>query len=175
MALAPILPMMTEEVWSHAKFAHAHDTSTALFHHEYPPLPTRDWSHLEEDDAVLFDARSLVTKALQMARDSSLIKSSLEATVEVQVEADSVVHKTLGAYQDELAGFFGVSGVCVSVSHEAASPSGPCAQEILGSMCNVVIQVSEAHKCPRCWLRTSPEADRLCERCTSVITASQSS
>jgi isoleucyl-tRNA synthetase len=102
--------------------------------------------------------RQDVSKALEEARASKLIGSSLEARIEIR--ANEVMVESLRQLEDA-EGFFIVS--------QLALTSIPDDQPV-----EVLVSKAEGLKCPRCWIWSTGigESQRfpdVCPRCASVL------
>lgn len=142
---APILVHTTEEIWDHF-----HPGFASIHLEHYPKV--KDLSCDEESWTALFELRSTVFKALELARTEKLIGKSLEAHVELHVseKLKAILDSTL----DSLSQWLIVSSVHVSVAEESS----------------VKITAAEGMTCPRCWNVVGHVHDSgLCPRCHSVI------
>lgn len=75
---------------------------------------------------------------------------------------------------DMLSSLLGVSRVVLEkCSNDQAKPlSWSCNAdtEIGSSRLSLALLPASHHQCPRCWLYTAEAEDRLCSRCSQVIT-----
>lgn len=147
---APFLCYTAEEIWMHF----GNDEAESVHYLHLPEV--KEYANSEEVKAqfeTLLDLRSVVTKALEDARNEDLIRSSQEAAVEITcTEADAdMLEKGLGK---DLAQWLIVSKAAVKA----------------GSDRSAVITKASGTKCPRCW-NYSEEADSegLCPRCHAVM------
>ena len=106
----------------------------------------------------LLDVRDEVLKALEQARQSRFISSSLEAKVVMEVSQDAA--ELLQRYQATLPALYIVSQVDVIARD--------------GSAGNVTIHKADGSKCERCWnysthVGESVEYPTVCERCLPVV------
>jgi isoleucyl-tRNA synthetase len=112
----------------------------------------------------LLEARALVTKALEEARASKRIASSLEAAVVLRGSAEALaplraLEEKGRVFPGNLANLFIVSKVTLQAG---------------GGEWAVEVERAAGHKCERCWT-WSPNVGRLpahpavCERCASVL------
>jgi isoleucyl-tRNA synthetase len=117
-----------------------------------------------EDWATLRAVREEVLKALEKARNSKLIGTSLEA--QVTVTAAEPIFSVLDRYKDQLRYLFIVSAVNLqpSTSGNGTGSSG------------VTVEVSKApgKKCERCWnystrVGEDPKYPTICERCSAAL------
>ncbi len=143
--LAPVLVFTAEEAWS-ARFGEGDDS---VHLQSLPPIPA-GWHDpaLGVRIANLRDARASVTAALEAARRDGMIKSSLQASVQLPDPALLLL--------DE-AGW----AEFVIVSHVAAAAE-------------LAVAKAPGEKCVRCW-KVLPEVGRhpghplLCERCADAV------
>jgi isoleucyl-tRNA synthetase len=158
--VAPILAFTAEEVW---QFTSEPIRGTAASVH------LAGWSEVREVDdrpaeaaalrqayTAVLEAREVVTKALEEARNAKMVGKSQEATVRLTVPPSAFgVLSACG--QEALAEMFIVADVAL----------------IEGEAFGVEIGTAAGEKCPRCWnLRTlgeDPAHPELCTRCASVV------
>lgn len=156
--MAPILSFTSEEVWK--EFKHSQSEVPSVHMTDFPrPVVS---ASLVEFDTALWDSmvslRQDVSKALEEARASKLIGSSLEA--KVQINANHRIVESVRQLDDP-EGFFIISQLGVTKADDDAPT------EI-----NVI--KAEGAKCPRCWIwsteigkdGSNPE---VCPRCASVL------
>jgi len=189
-SVSPLAPHLGEEVYENYR-----DCLTApqpsVFRSGWLDAP-ETWNDvkLREEFSVLKQLRGEANQLLEQARSAKVIRSSLEATVEIQVlDSDSkdegssspLLGPLVESYRDDLKKLFITSDVSVS-----RRSSAEAAQEVMegeasvfvrdvliprvGS-CRMVMRKATMHKCPRCWTFTSPEVDTLCGRCGPVVAA----
>jgi isoleucyl-tRNA synthetase len=155
--LAPILVFTCDEIWENLP----HSDRTASVHLALLP---REAAERASDDLRarwehLFEIRDYVLQALEEARNSKVIGSSLEARVELS--ASGKTYELLEQYRDELRYLFIVSQVDVTRSHAGAG---------------IVAKVDPAHgqKCERCWNYSTRVGElsrypSVCERCGEAL------
>ena len=113
--------------------------------------------------------RSVVTKALEEARQAKTIGHPLDA--EVTVYADGEEFQVLKDMEKELADFCLVSQAKIAEGTENA-PEGASSNEEGTVKCSVAVCTLE--KCERCWKRTpdvdsDPAHPHVCARCAHVL------
>ena len=113
--------------------------------------------------------RSVVTKALEEARQAKTIGHPLDA--EVTVYANGEDFKALKAMEKDLADFCLVSQAKI-VEGTAAAPENASSNEEGTVKCTVAVCTLE--KCERCWKRTpdvdsDPKHPHVCARCAHVL------
>jgi isoleucyl-tRNA synthetase len=166
--MAPILSFTADEVW--AEFASA---DPGAVHLELFPGPVGEWD-LEPEEADMWESmialRQTVSRALEEARASKLIGSSLEAKVLLRLP-----QKLFARFQtlEDPAGFFIVS----QVEAELASENGDAEKDDLEKV-QVNIVRAEGAKCARCWMWTkdvgaNADYPDICGRCASVMRGSK--
>jgi isoleucyl-tRNA synthetase len=116
----------------------------------------------KEDWTVLHAVRDEVLKALEEARNSKLIGSSLEA--QVKVTAPDPTYSILAGYRGELRYIFIVSAVTLERGASGDGASGV----------KVEVSKAEGQKCSRCWnysthVGEDKEYPTVCERCSAVL------
>ena len=156
--LAPLLVFTADEIWENLP---PEDGRPAFVHlSTFPESSKADSDSLRSNWNHLFEIRDDVLQALEEARISKLIGSSLEARVEISAAGDS--YDLLSRYSDELRYLFIVSQVELKRSEAGAD--------------GVIVNVAQAagQKCERCW-NYSPrvgESDmypNVCERCVVAL------
>lgn len=143
-----------------------------------------DWNNavLRDEFSVLKQLRMEANQLLEQARTAKDIRSSLEATIEIQLPSSSTeesekLGQIVESYADDLKKLFITSDVTVSkAGQQVENSSGDYVRDILvprvGS-CKMVMRKATLHKCPRCWTFTSPEPEALCPRCGPVVATIQ--
>jgi isoleucyl-tRNA synthetase len=151
--LAPILSFTAEEAYGFLPG----EKRASVFLNDFPSL--RDSS---PSDAVavcdrLFEVRSLVTPALETARQAKRIGKSEDARVELAVS--KVQHAQLSPHRELLREVLKVSQI-------------DWTDNVTDSSIGVTVVEPRGKKCPRCWT-FNEELDRqpLCHRCTEAISA----
>lgn len=164
--MAPILVHTAEEVWAYlpesAKDVESiHMTMWPSFHDEYLD------EALEKRWSLILGVRRDVSKALEIARASKEIGSSLEASVLLAPGAG--YDEAVAYFRDDLENLFIVSSVGVVTPPELA-------RAWVGEESGTLVRVGKASgtKCERCWIYTdeigeSKDHPSLCPRCESVV------
>lgn len=147
---APFLCYTAEEVW---KFFGNDEAESVHYLHLPEVKEYADSEEIKAQFETLLEVRSVVTKALEDARNENLIHSAQEAAVELScTEADAaLLEKGLGS---DLAQWLIVSAADVKPAETRSA----------------VIRKASGTKCPRCW-NYSEDADSegLCPRCRAVL------
>ena len=155
--LAPILSFTAEEVWK------SYGKKDSVFLEKFPDLSVfKDFS-LEEKFQKVFQAKDVLQKALEEARQKGKIGKSIDAKIYIQGEKLLELQKDFHHF--ELEFLFVVSQV----------EFGHAKEEILsnfsenGYFIQVVLPNEKA--CPRCWRHTREvfNENQLCRRCEEAI------
>lgn len=167
--VAPILSFTADEIWEHMP-AHQQQLGAVFYDRwytdwqDYPSETAWDWGSLIE-------VRSAVNKVLEMKRQAGEIGSGLDATVTLY--ATGSLYELLTAIQDELR--------FILITSDAAVEAFSAATEvaILTDLpdLKILVSVSAAEKCERCWQRrpdvgSVPEYETICGRCVINIVQS---
>ena len=154
--LAPVLTFTCEEVWQHLPEAMRDAESVQLTDWPTVDLPAEPAAALRDAYGIVLEAREVVTKALEDARDAKVIGKSQEADI-VLTAPLGAMPALEGRGAALLAEIFIVGRVRV-VAGEAFSAS---------------VGVAEGDKCPRCWnirdLGADPAHPEVCSRCADVL------
>ncbi len=164
--IAPLLSFTAEEIWQHLPEPETREESVHL----------SDWPEVEEqyvDEKLenrwerLIKVRRAVNKALEMARQSDFIGSSLEAKVRIFIP-DEEIRKHFS--ERELADIFIISQVEICKNHLEEFDFKD--EEETGT--EVKILKAEGKKCERCW-QYHPDTGKdkafpnTCPRCASIL------
>jgi isoleucyl-tRNA synthetase len=160
--LAPVLVFTADEIWENLPAPGAGAGRGPSVHLElFPVVSGRRDERLAARWAQIFETRDVALRALEEARASKVIGSSLEARVEVT--ARDPVFTTLMSNQHELRYAFIVSQVDVLKTDDPQSP-------------DISVRVFEAdgRKCERCWNYSAHVGDfarypTVCERCIEAL------
>ncbi|KAI1315672.1 hypothetical protein EDD11_000446 [Mortierella claussenii] len=199
-SIAPLAPHLGEEVYEHYRDCFT-TPQPSVFRSGWLDAP-ESWNNvqLRDEFSALKQLRTEANQLLEQARTAKVIRSSLEATIEIQMtesakeakvqgQEEQVVKKStapleplLESYADDLKKLFITSDVTVvrpTVETSAGTTSeaeGVFVRDVLlprlGS-CKMVLRKATMHKCPRCWTFTSAKEDTLCTRCGPVVAALQ--
>lgn len=153
--IAPILAHTAEEV---NRIMHYDEESIHLC--EFMML---DLSAIENQEQILADTEKLlavrkdVLKALEESRQAGLIKKSLEAAVQLHLEAETA--ELVQKYLNNPAQWLIVSKAELT---DEELPAYEASQ--------VKVEKAKGHVCPRCWNYTEEgEEGDLCPRCQAVL------
>jgi isoleucyl-tRNA synthetase len=159
--LAPVLTFTADEAWSF-RTAKIEYSGNAIHLEDWPVAPAA-WLNPELDAQMesLLKARTLVTEALEPARQSGRIGKSLDACVTITGAPDDEQYRLLERNKPILPELFIVS------SAELRASSGTLRVE-------VATGESLGHsRCPRCWrwvpsMQSTPSGD-VCPRCAEAL------
>ncbi len=164
---APIMSFTADEIWAHLPQAAGREPSVHLT--RFPEIaditgektPSAH-EQLRADWEALLSVRNEVLKALESARNSRLIGSSLEA--QVNIRAPRNILTVLERYAAELRFLFIVSAVSL-----AAEPEGNGASAL-----RFEVTKAPGAKCERCWnysprVGENPSYPTVCERCLAAL------
>lgn len=162
--LAPVVPLLTHEVWQAAPKCITNQTDSP-FKAGWPEIPEK-WTNsgVESDFDVLLTVRKSVQEALEAARSDKLVRSSLGAEVYINFSSNPVLEK----YSEQLAELFIVSAVHTNKEVPSNLEWSYAAQSLDGQV-QIVIGPPSMAKCPRCWQFTAQTEETLCGRCHSVV------
>jgi len=157
--LAPVLCFTAEEAW----LSRYPQEKSSIHLEMFPSLPFAwDNPDLSKKYEALRTLRKVITGALEVARASKHIGSSLQASVTV------FLTPALNTVLE------GVSLAELSITSEAKVKIGSVPQEAFTLEevpdVGVVVDLAEGEKCARCW-KVLPEVKGhdLCHRCTDVV------
>ena len=158
--LAPILAFTSEEIWQAMPHGSDADAYAVLLNQMPDYDPAVDFAPgMEEKWDQLLKLRTVVNKALELARAEKKIGKNLDAEVTVYA-GDTVIPELSDLALYDLCI---VSGLTVV----PAAGEGYEGEELPGV--RVAVAASEAPKCPRCWKHTAPADGELCPRCAEVV------
>ncbi|KZV99615.1 isoleucyl-tRNA synthetase [Exidia glandulosa HHB12029] len=176
--IAPILPHLAEEI--HATWQGPH-SDLSVFARGWQPL-SDEWDdpEVEQDMDALMELRSLVMGLLENARAEKLLKSSLEAHVDLVAPEmtqgnQSELLNLLEKHFDELDSLFIVSRVNLIDKADYEPPSNgqwsfTKALPMQGDLdLEVYVRPSPDGKCNRCWKFTVESSKEICERCEQSL------
>lgn len=164
---APIMSFTAEEAWEFVPGAKALHPSVHM-----AELPTPDDSLLDPELAQrwqrLLALRGEVNKALDVARKDKLVGNSLQAVLSLNADPE-----TLEFLRQNAAAFAEITMVSELKLLDAA-PAGPTlvSEEAPGLI--LLVEPTEAAKCPRCWMHSKTVGQdaghpELCARCAAVV------
>jgi isoleucyl-tRNA synthetase len=157
--IAPVLAFTTDEIWSFMGM------KGSVHMEKYYRLDPK-YNNPEVHDRVnkVAEIKKDLLKSLENLRRDKVIKTSLEADIQIFVKDDSA-KKIMSEMGDELRRFLQVAKVGLAGSDSGLTPYD----------CSSISSArSKGKKCIRCWnyydkLGSDPDHPELCERCTAVI------
>lgn len=147
--VAPILSFTAEEIWQHMPNRETPSVFLSSWYNNWPKLININLEN-QEFWSVIFSVKKEVNKQIELARNSGIIGSNLEA--EITINCDPKIYKILNSLQPELKFLLITSTVKLETSSEH----------------NLLINVtnSKHSKCERCWHReVTVDENGLCKRC----------
>ncbi|KAF3936550.1 hypothetical protein ABW19_dt0202011 [Dactylella cylindrospora] len=171
--LSPIVPLLTEEIWSHA--------TPAITSRMQQPVrskwcdPPTEWY---SDEARVLGNKfqefescvEAVNLAVEEARVAKDLRANLEADVLLVVPEGSASEKFLREIESELSAILLCSKVHILNSKPAEEEAWFYSKPFnLLEQGTAIVVPAKGHKCPRCWMYTSPSEDVPCERCAGVV------
>ncbi|HHT71710.1 MAG: isoleucine--tRNA ligase [bacterium] len=167
--MAPILTFTAEEIWDYIPGTQEESVQLAAWPEANPEYLDEK---LEQRWTQLLTVRSDVAKALEEARQSSLIGTSLMARVDLWFpETLSSTHELLQDYESILPGLFIVSQVKLHEPGETPPTTAVELENYAGAHCLVTLAAGE--KCERCWMYNEDTQDGVCPRCQAVLAENQ--
>jgi len=162
--IAPILTFTAEEIWEQLPGVREKSVHIADFAKTDAALVDAE---LDETYQKLWQVRSEVSKALEIARAEKLIGNSLEAHVKLQVENTEML-PLLQKYAAQLPTLFIVSAAELTES----CPDGYVAEKVAGL--KIKVEKAAGEKCERCWnystsLGDDPAHPTMCPRCLQAL------
>jgi isoleucyl-tRNA synthetase len=157
--MAPVLSFTADEVWSFMPATT--EPSVFLAGFGEPPATWCDEALAARFDRLLA-VRTAVTKAIEEARQSGVVKQGSEARV--LLAADGELGELLASRLGDLPALFLVA----EVGLEGAGAGSSVVPGL-----RVAVERAPGEKCERCWitrrLGVDPRHPRLCERCAAVV------
>ncbi len=166
---APVLVFTSEEIWQ--KMPKKKGSPKSVHLSLFSDMPDiKDDKLLEVKYARLKKIRDTVLKILEAKRVSGIIRSSLEAKVELYTDAEET-YTFLRGCEDELPALFIVSQVGLNKRHLEQGTA-------CGELPDVSIEVTKAEgkKCSRCWnfsktTGSNKDFPDTCQKCSDVLIA----
>ncbi|HEX2926246.1 MAG TPA: isoleucine--tRNA ligase [Ruminiclostridium sp.] len=167
--LTPVLAFTTEEIWQYMPHKADDDTQS---------VQLNSWPQVNEEyvDAALsekwdkiFELRSDVSKALEIARANKTIGHSLNAKVTLYADGENL--DFVKSIENELVTIFIVSAV--EIKNTAEAPENAQKGEEMPGI-KVFVEQAPGDKCERCWMYSEyvgkdDKHPTLCKRCADVV------
>lgn len=169
--IAPVLSFTAEEIW---RYIPSGQKEESVFLAPWPKVQRQFVNDALADlwKKILL-VRSEVTRALEIARRTKIINSSLEAKVELCIKAGAEYEKILKGNASLWPAALIVSQVEINISDFKSNEETYVSAEITGL--KIRVQHAEGKKCVRCWnyhvsVGNDVAHPEICARCLSVIT-----
>ncbi|KAI9592577.1 tRNA synthetases class I-domain-containing protein [Syncephalis fuscata] len=183
-ALAPIACHLAEEIQLFSSSAWS-PSLNSVFEAGWMPLKD-DWHNptLETDWIALRNLRSQYYQLVEKARQTKGIKTSSQLKLTIVLNNNnnnnnlsSSLTLLLKQYESYLPEIFLCASVDTvtelpissSTEHPALITETISIPESFNESCQMVLQLSSQHKCPRCWSYRSEQFECLCDRCKKVL------
>ncbi|CAB4494523.1 unnamed protein product [Rhizophagus irregularis] len=171
-SLSPIVPYLAEEIYDNYKNIRPKENDS-VFKLGWYDLDEK-WNNqlLQQEWNTLKHLRGEVNQLLEAARKDKLIKSSLEANVELYVNSSELLHLL---QNHDLKSIFITSDATISSSLEMIENSSNNTLiytkkvDLSGGICKIIIKRASLFKCPRCWNYNAQTEGELCKRCENVL------
>ncbi|KAI5853590.1 tRNA synthetases class I-domain-containing protein [Tricharina praecox] len=168
--LAPFVPLLTQEVWSHAPPA----LLAVVPEDEQRMLkfftPQQEWEQPEllVEFEKMQGVHDAVKRAFERAKAQGRVKVNLEVEVDVVVPEGSELRETVQRWRADLEALCIVSGVEIT---DGERKVGMEAWEETEEFDGGVVKVRKARheKCVRCWIYKAPAVGGVCGRCQEVL------
>jgi isoleucyl-tRNA synthetase len=174
--IAPVLPVLAEEFWSHLPGAREESVHLAEFPKQVHLFRNEE---LESRWSRLLKLRAAVNAELETLRQSKAIGQSLEAVVHLR--GAGPIADLIARHRDLLPGLFITSQVDDATDPPAAGQEpaeGSVYQEAEGSAVHIVAARAGGVKCDRCWryvpaVSSDPGREGVCPRCEAALAAAR--
>ena len=191
--LAPVVPLLTQEIWTHAPpalLAAVPAAERCMLAFYSPPAHFCDAALLADFDHLLAPVHAAVRRAIEAAKAAGRVRVSLQVAADVAV-GDPRLRRRLDAYRADLEQLCIVSAL--AVAPDAVLPRPPLGikggsgwEEVVGLDFGqataeealagpdghgglVRVRAACGHKCPRCWMYTARNEGDVCGRCQTVL------
>lgn len=167
--LTPVLAFTTEEIWQYMPHR-AEDDIESIQLNSWPQVNEMYLdTQLAEKWEKIFELRSDVSKALEIARANKTIGHSLNAKVTLYADGENL--EFIKSIESDLVTVFIVSAVEIKnlADAPAAAQNGEEMPEI-----KVSVEQAPGDKCERCWMFSEfvgedEKHPTLCKRCADVV------
>jgi len=172
--IAPVLPVLAEEYWSHLPGAREESVHLAEFPKQVHLFRNEE---LEARWSRLLKLRAAVNLELEKLRQSKAIGQSLEAVVHLRGEGP--IADLMARHRDDLPGLFITSQVDDATGAPVAGQepaSGSIYHEGEGSSVHIEAEKAAGARCDRCWryvpaVSTAAGRESVCPRCEDALAA----
>ena len=158
--LAPVMPHQAEDIWQNIPECQRGGLISILLS-DWPGVNKKwDSPQLEEEFSKILKSREVVSRAIEPLRADKKVGSSLEVSVYIKADDNSV----LKANETDLADIYIVSQAVLTDSKPA-----DVLNEHTEDGYNVWVVKAQGEKCVRCWKYRSLNEDGICEDCLEAI------
>ncbi|MFO7693278.1 MAG: class I tRNA ligase family protein, partial [Vicinamibacterales bacterium] len=172
--IAPVLPVLAEEFWSHLPGAREESVHLAQFPKQVQLFRNEE---LESRWSRLLKLRAAVNVELEQLRQSKEIGQSLEAVVHLRAEGP--IADLIARHRDDLPGLFIASQVDDVTDPPVAGQEpahGSVYHEGEGSSVHIVAEKAGGTRCDRCWryvaaVSSAEGREGVCPRCEDALAA----
>ncbi|ACL76203.1 isoleucine--tRNA ligase [Ruminiclostridium cellulolyticum] len=167
--LTPVLAFTTEEIWQYMPHRAEDDTESVQLN-SWPQVNEKYVNTaLSEKWEKIFELRSDVSKALEIARANKTIGHSLNAKVSLYADGENL--EFIKSIENDLVTIFIVSAV--EVKNLADAPADAQKGEEIPEI-KVSVEQAPGEKCERCWMFSEfvgndEKHPTLCKRCADVV------
>ncbi|EGD48640.1 isoleucyl-tRNA synthetase [Ruminiclostridium papyrosolvens DSM 2782] len=167
--LTPVLAFTTEEIWQYMPHR-AEDDIESIQLNSWPQVNEMYLdTQLAEKWEKIFELRSDVSKALEIARANKTIGHSLNAKVTLYADGENL--EFIKSIESDLVTVFIVSAV--EIKNLADAPSAAQNDEEMPEI-KVSVEQAPGDKCERCWMFSEfvgedEKHPTLCKRCADVV------
>lgn len=158
--LAPVMPHQAEDIWQNIPECQRGGLISILLS-DWPGV-NESWNspQLEDDFTKILKSREVVSRAIEPLRADKKVGSSLEVSVYIKADDDSV----LKANEADLADIYIVSQAILTDIKPAN-----VLNEHTEDGYTVWVVKAQGEKCVRCWKYRSLNEDGICEDCLEAI------
>ncbi len=167
--LTPVLAFTTEEIWQYMPHR-ADDDTESIQLNSWPQVNEKYVNtELSEKWEKIFELRSDVSKALEIARANKTIGHSLNAKVTLYADGENL--EFIKSIENDLVTIFIVSAV--DIKNLADAPATAQKGEEMPGV-KVYVEQAPGDKCERCWMFSEfvgkdDKHPTLCKRCADVV------
>lgn len=170
--LAPIQPILTQEVWEQGSNIFGRDENSPFMlgkWQDFYQLPAKFENRaIEKEFELIWNIRDAAYIELEALRVNGDYKNRLETQISLNFKSNSSIRHVLSGHLGFLDDYFLVSKV--SLDHNLSHKYQPqIIHNIHGEDVEIQVGPSSHAKCPRCWKFNAPKEDHLCLKCESVV------
>ncbi|CAG8441470.1 17098_t:CDS:10 [Dentiscutata heterogama] len=178
-SLAPMVPHLAEEIYENYKNIDREQFDSIFKLGWYNMNKNWDNRAIQKEWNILKTLRNEVNQLLEVARKDKVIKSSLEANVELYVTSE--LYELLSNHATLTPNVLPPSFLneplqaanSIYIRNDNADDIGYIKNinniENVKGTCKIVIRRAQMHKCPRCWNYAANEEESLCQRCEEIL------